>query len=133
MSAPLSAYVARYDGEEFRCGLYPSDDGLEVRLYSPTPRFGFDEIGDGTYVQPVDADECDVIYYSLALAQWRGLDCAICAERDDTVQVEYLGGLAPKAAEYGFDRIERGVYRRWVPAIEIRARRMHSTFIKSPD
>lgn len=132
MTTPLSSYLARYDGEEFRCGLYATDDGLEVRLYSALPKFGFDEIGDGGYVQVVDADECDVIYYSMSVAQWRGLDCAICAERSDTVQLEYLGGLAPKAAEYGFDRIERGVYRRWVPTDEVRGRRMQSTFIKAP-
>ena len=132
MSRPLSAYLARYDGEEFRCGLQVTDKGLGVRLYSQTPRFGFDEVGNGTYVQAVSADECDAVFYSTTVGQWRGLDCAISSELDDKVLVEYLGGLVPKAVEYGFDRVERGVYRRWVPMDEIRGRRMHSTFIKKP-
>ncbi|GAA3308832.1 hypothetical protein GCM10020219_011070 [Nonomuraea dietziae] len=30
-----------------------------------------------------------------------------------------LGGSAPEAAALGMERIERGVYRRWVPVAEV--------------
>ena len=132
MSTALSAYLARFGGEEFSCGLYAEDDDLEVRLYSRETRPGFNAIGDGRYVRSVGADECEVIFYSLAVAQWRGLDCAICDEREGHVLLEYLGGIAPHAAGLGFDRVDRGVYRRWVPADELRALRRQSTFIKAP-
>ncbi|MFD1539850.1 hypothetical protein [Nonomuraea guangzhouensis] len=40
-------------------------------------------------------------------------------EKDGLLLLEYLGGSALTALELGLERIERGVYRLWVPRAEV--------------
>ena len=94
-------------------------DGVWLRLLSPTPLEGFHEAAPGRWVRPVPAAECEQVSYVATVCEWGGAPCTVLGDRDGELLIEYAGGLAPTAARLGLERVERGVYRRWVPREEV--------------
>ena len=97
-----------------------------MRLRSPEPAEGFEEVAPGRYVRPVRADECESVLFVTTICEWRGAPCLVRDECDDKILVEYTGGLLPVARSLGLERTERGVHRGWVPRNEVRALREHA-------
>lgn len=115
------AYRARWGGAEYSAAPYPQPEQLFVRLYRSTPAAGFEEVGADRYVRQVPAADCEAILYVTTVCEWRGAPFQVHDERDDELLLEYLGGRVPVAQRLGLQRIERGVYRRWVPRADVQA------------
>ncbi|MEU4571944.1 hypothetical protein ACBI99_12205 [Nonomuraea sp. ATR24] len=111
-------YRARWQGEDFEASPEPHSLELWIRLRSAEPREGFEEVEPGCHVLPVPAEECEALHFVITVCEWRGEPFHVHAERDGELLLEYAGASAPRAVELGLDRIERGVYRRWVPRAE---------------
>jgi hypothetical protein len=116
-------YRARWHGDEYVAGPAPEPDQLWLHLYRDQPAPGFDEVGPGRYVRAVSASDCDAVLYVTMVCEWQGAPFQVQDENDDDLLVEYTGGLVPVAQRLHLQRIERGVYRAWVPRAEVRALR----------
>lgn len=112
-------YRARWQGTDYPAS--PDSSGHEVwmRLRLEEPAEGFSEVEPGCHVRTVPAVECEAIWFVTTVCTWRGLEFHVHGERDGELLLEYLGGSAPEAVALGMERIERGVYRRWVPRTEV--------------
>ncbi|MFC4529494.1 hypothetical protein [Sphaerisporangium dianthi] len=113
------AYRARWRGVEYEAGPDPRPDGLWMRLRAPEPAAGFEPVAPGRFVRPVPAHECEAVVFVTTAGRWRGAPCQVHDERDGRLLVEYVGGLLPEALALGFERVERGVHRAWVPREEV--------------
>lgn len=123
MGASWHSYRARWRGDEYEAGTDPRPDQLWMRLYASSPVAGFDEIEPGRHVHAVPAADCEVILYVTVVCEWRGAPFQVHAEADRDLLLEYTGGLLHVAQQLHLQRIERGVYRTWVPRAEVRAMR----------
>lgn len=112
-------YRARWRGADYPASPDRHPDRLWIRLRSLTPAEGFEELEPGCFVRPVPAEDCEGIFFVTTVCEWRGARCQVRGERDGELLVEYTGGLVPVALELGMARVERGVYRRWVPKHEV--------------
>ncbi|MGI5268813.1 hypothetical protein ACQEUU_06660 [Nonomuraea sp. CA-218870] len=121
MSRPR--YEARWRGADYPASPESRADGVWLRLRSRTPLEGFDEVAPGRWVLPVPAAECEQVTYVTTVCEWRGVPCVVLGDENGDengdLLVEYVGGLAPVAADLGFGRVERGVHRRPVPRDEV--------------
>ncbi|GAA1512283.1 hypothetical protein GCM10009677_51600 [Sphaerisporangium rubeum] len=113
-------YRARWRGAEYAAVPDPRPDGVWIRLRGGAPAEGFTEVTAGVHVRPVPAGECDEVVYAVTACEWRGAPCQVRDARDGELLVEYVGGLVPVARGLGLARVERGVYRGWVPRVEVR-------------
>jgi hypothetical protein len=129
MAARWNSYRARWRGDEYEAGADPRPDQVWMRLYAPNPAAGFDEIAPGRHVRVVPAAECEVILYVTVVCEWRGAPFQVHAEADRDLLLEYTGGLRPVAQLLQLERIDRGVYRTWVPRHEVRALREHAVVL----
>ncbi len=113
------SYRARWNGVEY--DVAPDFDGeqLWMRLRRSAPGDGFEQVAPDCYVRPVLATECDQIMFVTTVCEWRREPCQVHDERDDELLLEYTGGRVPVAQQLGLERIERGVYRGWVPRDEV--------------
>ena len=123
MATRWHSYRVRWRGDEYVAGVDPRPDELWIRLYASSPADGFDEIEPGRHVRAVPAADCDVVRYVTVVCEWRGAPFQVQDEADRDVFVEYTGGLLHIAQRLQLQRIERGVYRTWVPRAEVRAMR----------
>ncbi|GAA3230172.1 hypothetical protein [Nonomuraea helvata] len=121
MSDPLSwaSYRAHWRGADYAASPEPHSLELWIRLRSPEPADGFEEVEPGCHVRTVPASECAALYFVTTVCGWRGEWFHVHDEREDQLLLEYAGGSALTAAELGMERVERGVYRLWVPREEI--------------
>lgn len=133
MSTSWFTFRARWQGLEYTCSPELMSDGLWVHLISQRPVDGFEEVQPGTHVRLVAAVECDMVAHVTMACQWRGEPCLVQDERDDALLLEYIGGRVPRALELGLERIERGVYRGWVPRAEVQGLRENTTLLVSPN
>ena len=108
-------YVGRWRDEEFDV----SPDGEEMRLYTDTPRDGFDEIRPDRYRRIVPATEVTDFGYVRTMCTWRGEPFIVLGEADQWLRVEYTGGKAPIAATLRLEEFDFGVYQGWAPAAEV--------------
>lgn len=129
MTARWYSYRARWRGDEYDAGADPRPDQLWMRLYASSPAVGFDEIGPGRHVRVVPAADCEVILYVTVVCEWRGAPFQVQGEANRDLLLEYVGGLLPVARRLQLQRIERGVYRTWVPRAEVRAMREHTVVL----
>ncbi|HEV2088089.1 MAG TPA: hypothetical protein VGR21_07240 [Cryptosporangiaceae bacterium] len=125
------SYRARWRGVEYTVNPDSGPDGLLLRLFGHEGGDGFEEVAPGVYVRAVPVTECEVFVYVTTVCEWSRLPCQVSASRGDELLLEYTGGRAPVARFHGFERIERGVYRRWVPREEVRALR-ENTLVLHP-
>ncbi|MFB4315099.1 hypothetical protein [Actinomadura sp. 21ATH] len=109
-------YVARWLGRDFEAS--PGADG-EIRLYTPEPTDGFEELRPGRFRRVVPASEVESLRYIRTTCSWRGEPFAIVGEHEGWLRVEYTGGRAPVAERLGLDRIDQGVWQTWAPRTEI--------------
>jgi hypothetical protein len=109
-------YVARWLGREFEAS--PGADG-EIRLYTPDPTDGFDEMRPGRFRRIVPFSEVEDLRYIRTTCLWRGQRFVVVGEHDGWLRVEYAGGRAPVAERLGLDRIDHGVWQAWAPRAEI--------------
>ncbi|MDA0638528.1 hypothetical protein OUY22_34410 [Nonomuraea sp. MCN248] len=112
-------YRARWRGADYLASPEPHPVELWVRLRSPEPADGFEEVEPGCHVRAVPAAECAALDFVTVECRWRGEPFQVREERDGQVLLEYLGGSALTARGLGLERIERGVYRLWVPSVEV--------------
>jgi hypothetical protein len=117
------SFRARWNGQEYAAGPDPQPDRLLMRLYRTSPAAGFEEIKPERYVRVVPADECDAILYVTTVCEWFGAPFLVHGETADDLLLEYTGGLLPEAQRLKLQRMERGVYKAWVPRAEVRALR----------
>ncbi|MFE3451282.1 hypothetical protein ACFXJ8_20395 [Nonomuraea sp. NPDC059194] len=112
-------YRARWRGVDYPAS--PDSSGFELwmRLRREEPSEGFTEVEPGCHVMTVPADDCEAIWFVTTVCTWRGMEFQVHDERDGKLLLEYLGGSAPEAVALGMERIERGVYRRWVPRAQV--------------
>ena len=108
-------YVGRWRDHEYEV----SADGEEIRLYSPEPRDGFDELRPGRYRRIVPVAEVADLTYVRTTCSWRGEPFIILGEHDSWLRVEYTGGKAPVAAALRLEEFDFGVYQGWAPAAEV--------------
>ncbi|WP_405140141.1 hypothetical protein OG589_25095 [Sphaerisporangium sp. NBC_01403] len=113
------SYRARWRGAEYEASPEPRSDRVWMRLRGSGPGEGFEELAPGRFVRPVPADECEAVFFVTTVGDWRGAPCLVRDERDGELLVEYTGGRMPVARELGFERVERGVHRAWVPRDEV--------------
>lgn len=133
MSSKWFSYRARWQGMEYACSPEPLENGVSLHLRSRQPANGFDEVEPDVHVRRVLASECDMFAYVTMVCQWRGEPCTVHDERASELLLEYTGGQVPRALELGMDRIERGVYRRWVDRDEVRGLRESTTMLVAPN
>ncbi|MEO3810491.1 hypothetical protein ABGB17_15945 [Sphaerisporangium sp. B11E5] len=119
-------YRARWRGAEYPAVPDPRPDGVWMRLRGGAPAEGFAEVAPGVHVRPVPAGECDEVVHAVTVGEWRGASCQVLDARDEELLLEYAGGSLPVARELGLGRVERGVYRGWVPRDEVRDLREHA-------
>lgn len=113
-------YRARWHGDEYSAGADPRPDQLWMRLYRTSQADGFEEVEPGRYVRVVTAAECETILHVTTVCEWQGVPFQVHGEQDGDLLLEYTGGLAPVAQRLQLQRIERGVYRAWIPRAEVR-------------
>jgi hypothetical protein len=113
-------YRASWNGADYSAAPHPRPEQLWMRLYRSTPADGFDSVGADRYVREIPADECGAIQFVTTDCEWRGAPFTVHGEKDDDLLLEYTGGEVPVAQRLGLQRIERGVYRRWVPRADVR-------------
>jgi hypothetical protein len=128
-----AGHRARWRGEEYPVALTGTLDGLEVRLRSAVPGEAFTEVAEGVFVHQVPARECDVVLSVRTVGTWRGHEVVVLDDRDDQLLVEDLDGSWTAARAAGFDRVARGVWRRWAPRVEVRGLREDTTVLERPD
>lgn len=116
-------YRARWQGTDYAAAVDPEPERLLIRLHRSAAAEGFDEVEPGRYVRVVPAGECDALTFVTTVCEWRGAPFQVHDERDDDLLLEYTGGQVPVALRLGLQRIERGVYRAWVPRAEVSALR----------
>lgn len=109
-------FTARWHGVEYDA--VPGVDG-EVRLYSPTPAEGFEEIRPGRYVRIVADHDVESLRYVRTRCTWRGEPFVAIGEHGEWVRLEYAGGRAPVAEALGLERVDAGVYQTWISREEI--------------
>ena len=125
-----ATHRARWRGQEYPAALAGTTEGLEVRLRSGTPDDGFTEVAEGRWVRPVAAVDCDVVLSVATVGSWRGHDVVVLDEREGQLLVEDTAGSWPAARASGFDRVARGVWRRWVPRGDVRGLREDTTVLE---
>lgn len=118
-----SGYRARWRGADYAATVDPQPNQLWVRLRSAEQAPGFEEIEPQVFARQVTAEECDAVLFVSTVCEWRSAEFHVHDERDDDLLLEYVGGLLPVAQRLELERVERGVYRRWVPRAEVRAMR----------
>ncbi|MEV8633406.1 hypothetical protein AB0395_17265 [Streptosporangium sp. NPDC051023] len=118
-------YRARWQGADYPASPEPSALETWVRLRRDEPAEGFQEVEPGCHVRTVPAAECESVRFVTTVCRWRGAEFHVHDEREGELLLEYLGGSAPEALALGLERIERGVYRRWVPRAEVGELREH--------
>ena len=125
------SWLARVDGEEHPAAPELRVDGWWVWLGSPRERAGFRPGPvDGEWVRELPLAACEVLVHLRPVGTWRGLECAVVAERDDELLLQPLGEDLARPRELGFVETDRGVLRRWVPADDVRARRQEQTLVE---
>ncbi|NUP04161.1 MAG: hypothetical protein HOW59_40165 [Nonomuraea sp.] len=112
-------YRARWQGADYVAAPEPHALELWVRLRSPVPADGFEEVEPGCHVRTVPVAECAALQFVTTECLWRGEPFQVHDEREGLLLLEYLGGSAPAALALGLERVERGVYRSWVPRAEV--------------
>ena len=127
-----AGHRARYRGTEYRCSPEPRPEGLWIRLRSETPAPGFEEVAPGCSVRVVPATECEVLLHAAMVCEWRGEPWTVRDERPGELLCEHTGGSGPAARALGAERVDRGVYQRWVPRDEVRALREELTVLSTP-
>lgn len=80
---------------------------------------------DGDRVAPAGGVPAEEVAFVTTVGEWRGQPCQVLGERGSALLVEYTGGRAPVGRGLGLDRVERGVYRGWVPRAGVRGLREH--------
>jgi hypothetical protein len=113
------SYRARWRGADYPASPEPSALETWVRLRRDEPAKGFEEVEPGCHVRTVPAAECESVHFVTTVCRWRDAEFHVHDEREGELLLEYLGGSSPEAVALGLERIERGVYRRWVPRVEI--------------
>lgn len=121
-----SFYLARWQGADYPASPEPHAMELWIRLRSPEPLDGFEEVEPGCHVRTVPAPECEALHLVRTVCRWRQESFLVREERDGQLCLEYLGGSVLTARGLGLERIERGVYRRWVPREEVSDLREHT-------
>jgi hypothetical protein len=111
----VSHYRARWRDADYAASPDPAAVELWIRLRRDEPAEGFEEVEPGCHVRTVPAAECESLHLLVTVCRWRDVEFQVRDERDGEVLLEYEGGSAPEARSLGLERIERGVYRRWVP------------------
>lgn len=124
-----ATHRARWRGQEYPAALEATAEGVEVRLRSAVPDEGFDEVGPGVHVRVVPAAGCDAVLSVRTVGSWRGADVVVLDARADDLLVEATGGSWTAARAAGFDRVGRGVWRRWVPRDDVRGLREDTTLL----
>ncbi|MEU4223687.1 hypothetical protein AB0F17_05290 [Nonomuraea sp. NPDC026600] len=118
-----SFYRVRWDGTDYEAAPELRADGVWLRLRGSAAGPGFAEVAPGRWVRTVPAAECERVDLVTTVCAWKGVSFLVIAERDGEVLLEYPGGSAPVAVELGLERVERGVYRRWVARDDVAALR----------
>lgn len=132
MTTTWCSYRARWQGTEYACTPDQYEDGLWVHLRSAHALDDFEELEPGIHLRLVSALECDMLAHVTMVCQWRGEPCLVRDERDGEVLLEYTGGQVPRALALGLERIERGVYRGWMPRDEVRGLRENTVLLVPP-
>ncbi|MFI9597151.1 hypothetical protein [Nonomuraea sp. NPDC052265] len=112
-------YRAHWQGSGYAASPEPHALELWVRLRTTDPADGFEEVEPGCHVRTVPVAECASLEFVTTECTWRDERFQVHDERDGLLLLEYLGGSAPAALALGLERVERGVYRAWVPRAEI--------------
>jgi hypothetical protein len=81
--------------------------------------------GDGVWAVGGERRPAVGVELVTTVGEWRGEPCQVQEQRGYELLVEYTGGRAPVGRALGFDRVERGVWRGWVPRAGLRDRREH--------
>ncbi|MEV1243733.1 hypothetical protein ACIBO2_11185 [Nonomuraea sp. NPDC050022] len=121
-----SFYRARWGGVDYEAAPELSADGVWLRLRDTAAQAGFEEIASGVWVRAVPAAECERVDLVTTVCVWKGASFLVIAEKDGEVLLEYAGASVPVAMELGLERVERGVYRRWIAGDEVTALREHA-------
>ncbi|MGP3911074.1 hypothetical protein [Nonomuraea sp. 10N515B] len=119
-------YRARWREKDYVASPEPHSLELWVRLRRPDPADGFEEVEPGCHVRTVPATECSALHFVTTVCTWRGEQFHVHDEHDGRLLLEYLGGSALAAVDLGMERIERGVYRLWVPRAEVTGLHEHA-------
>lgn len=133
MSENWFSYRARWRGTDYVATPDLHPDGLWVHLISDQLQDGFEEMAPGMHIRLVPAVECDLVAYVSMICRWRDEPFIVQDERPGELLLEYSGGKVPIALELGLERIERGVYRSWVPRHEVRGLRESTTMLVAPN
>ncbi|GAA2207361.1 hypothetical protein GCM10009850_028190 [Nonomuraea monospora] len=115
------SYRARWAESDYEASPDLVGGRLWIRLYGTAPEDGFEEIGPGRFLRRVPAADCSAIWHVTTVCEWRGAPFLVHTAHGTRLLVEYTGGDALQAAALGLERVDRGVYRRWVRRDEVMA------------
>lgn len=121
-----ACYRARWRGVDYAASPEPHALELWVRLRSPEPADGFEEVEAGCHVRVVPVEECEALDFLSTVCVWRGERFRVHEEGEGRLLLEYLGGSVLTARALGMERVERGVHRRWVPQEEVTGLHEHA-------
>ncbi|MGI5225447.1 hypothetical protein [Actinoallomurus sp. CA-142502] len=122
-------YRARWHDADYDASPELRSGRLWMRLRSAEPAPGFEEVRPSRYVRAVPADECAMACSVAVVCRWRGAPFRVHDQREGELLLEYTGGRVTVAQSLGLDRVERGVYRRWVARDEVSDLAEHVTLL----
>jgi hypothetical protein len=109
--------IVMYQGSRYRAGRVDKDT-IEVVSEDPADMqrgFAPYEYQSGVYVKEVRRAEVDEVYLLYTMAQFRGKTYPVVSMQDGKYQLFGHGG----DAKFGFQRIDHGVWERWVGPEEL--------------
>jgi len=108
-----SGNYALYKGREFEYYSNMFDNTITIISEDPDVlNLGF-IIRHGIYVKDLNRNEVEELYAIRTYGIYKGQSVGIRAEENDKYHIEATGSEGTYE-RLGFDRIERGVYRKWV-------------------
>lgn len=112
---------------EWRGGVYLASDVVGtprmVRLWTEDPtrtRGGFEEIIPGRFARLVPESDLTALFDLVTYCMWKDRRCRVTGRSlEGLLQLDWAGGSQAKAAELGFQVVERGVFVTAVPPLEV--------------
>ena len=108
-------YLATWHGDDYEAS--PCPDGT-VRLYSPQPRDGFEEITPARHRRVIREDEATLRYVRTCCV-WKDARFVVIGQHQGWVRLECLDPENAVAERLGLERFDVGVYQGWAPQAEV--------------
>jgi hypothetical protein len=111
-------YLAQWNGQQYEASPSLDDGRLTIRLYSPDPADGFEQVSADRYVRAVPLAEIDELHHVATVCHWTGAPFRVLRRDGTRLLLEYTGDQ-PAEAHLGLTRTDPGVHRTWVDEADV--------------